>query len=83
MTDALVDSHSLPAELRPYLDGLVRRTRAVCGGHLVSVFAVGSIALDDYRHGRSDVDVTIVADPSTPVRVLRELAESLSHASLP
>jgi hypothetical protein len=83
MTDVLVDSHSLPVELRPYLDGLVRRTRAVCGDHLVSVFAVGSIALDDYRHGRSDVDVTIVADPSIPVRVLRELAESLDHASLP
>ncbi|WP_063050936.1 aminoglycoside adenylyltransferase domain-containing protein [Nocardia arthritidis] len=82
MTDVLVDSHSLPAELRPYLEGLVRRTRAVCGGHLISVFAVGSIALGDYRHGRSDVDVTIVAEPSIPARVLRELAESLAHPSL-
>ncbi|MFE7741167.1 aminoglycoside adenylyltransferase domain-containing protein [Nocardia sp. NPDC057455] len=83
MTHALVDSQSLPAELRPYLDGLVRRTLAVCGRHLVSVFAVGSIALQDYRHGRSDVDVTVVADPLIPARALRELAESLAHPALP
>ncbi|MEU2038619.1 nucleotidyltransferase domain-containing protein [Nocardia niwae] len=83
MTDALVEPRSLPAELRPYLDGLVRRARAVCGPHLVSVFAVGSIALGDYRHGRSDVDVAIVADPLLPAQALRELAESLAHPALP
>ena len=39
------DPQSLPTELRPYLEELVRRTRTVCGPHLVSVFAVGSLAL--------------------------------------
>ncbi|MET9029183.1 aminoglycoside adenylyltransferase domain-containing protein [Nocardia sp. NPDC004168] len=83
MTDILADPHLLPAELRPYLDALVRRARTVCGRHLTSVFAVGSVALADYRHGRSDVDVVIVVAPSLPAQALRELAESLAHSSLP
>ncbi|WP_159849229.1 aminoglycoside adenylyltransferase domain-containing protein [Nocardia sp. CY41] len=82
MAHALVDFRSLPVELRPYLDGLVRRARSVCEPHLISVFAVGSIALDDYRHGRSDVDVVMVADPRLPARALRELAEALAHPAL-
>ncbi|EFE65448.1 predicted protein [Streptomyces viridosporus ATCC 14672] len=44
-----------PRVVRPYLEELVRRTRAVCGPRLVGVLAVGSLALGDYRHGRSDV----------------------------
>ncbi|MGQ4618557.1 aminoglycoside adenylyltransferase domain-containing protein [Nocardia sp. R7R-8] len=83
MTHVLVDPHLLPVELRPYLDALVRRARAVCGHRLVSVFAVGSVALADYRHGRSDVDVVVVVAPSLPARALRELAESFAHPALP
>ncbi|MBB5125834.1 nucleotidyltransferase domain-containing protein [Streptomyces griseoloalbus] len=71
-----------PRELRPYLDELVHRTRAVCGPHLVSVLAVGSLALGDYRHGRSDVDVTVVVDRSLPRRALPELADALAHPAL-
>ncbi|MFF9201902.1 aminoglycoside adenylyltransferase domain-containing protein [Streptomyces sp. NPDC014986] len=72
-----------PPEVRPYLDELVRRARAVCGPHLVSVLAVGSLALGDYRHGRSDIDVTVVVDPSLPRRALPELARVLAHPALP
>lgn len=72
----------LPAELCAYLDELVAHARTVCGTGLVSVIAVGSLALDDYRHGRSDVDVTIVVDPSLPEQALRELAEVLAHPRL-
>ncbi|MGC0379207.1 aminoglycoside adenylyltransferase domain-containing protein [Streptomyces sp. SAI-229] len=71
-----------PREVRPYLDELVHRTRAVCGPHLVSVLAVGSLALGDYRHGRSDVDVTVVVDRSLPRRALSELAGALAHPAL-
>lgn len=50
---------------------------------MVSVFAVGSVALGDYRHGRSDVDVTVVVDPAlSDVAVLR-LAEVLSGIDCP
>ncbi|MCT7355383.1 DUF4111 domain-containing protein [Streptomyces sp. 15-116A] len=74
---------AVPAELRPYLAELVRRTRTVCGPHLVSVLAVGSVALGDYRHGRSDVDMTVVVAPSLPGRALHELAGALAHPALP
>ncbi|MCP2288211.1 aminoglycoside adenylyltransferase domain-containing protein [Nocardia amikacinitolerans] len=83
MTSALVDPESLPVEVRPYLEAVVRRTRAVCGSHLVSVFAVGSLALADYRHGRSDVDVTVVVGPALPRRSVREMVEVLAHPTLP
>ncbi|WP_342214834.1 aminoglycoside adenylyltransferase domain-containing protein [Nocardia abscessus] len=82
MPHARMDPRSLPIELRPYLGDLVRRARTICGRHLVSVIAVGSVALDDYRHGRSDVDVVIVAAPSLPAQALGELAESLAHPAL-
>lgn len=73
----------LPAELRAYADELVARARSVCGTRLVSVVAVGSLALEDYRHGRSDVDVTVVVDDSLPGTALHELAEALAHPRLP
>ncbi|MFC9324022.1 aminoglycoside adenylyltransferase domain-containing protein [Kitasatospora sp. NPDC057015] len=73
----------LPAHVGPYLRELVRRTRGVCGADLVSVLAVGSLALGDYRPGRSDVDVTVVVEPSVPGPVLRELAGALAHPRLP
>lgn len=74
---------SLPPQLRPYLAELVRRTRDVCGDGLVSVHAVGSVALGDYRHGRSDADVAVVVQPGQPAGVLRELAAVLAHPRLP
>ncbi|MEV5432664.1 nucleotidyltransferase domain-containing protein [Streptomyces sp. NPDC052701] len=83
MTRIPADPRSLPAELRPYLEELVRRTLAVCGPRVVSVVAVGSVALGDYRHGRSDTDVTVVVDPSLPAEALDDLAAALAHPSLP
>ncbi|WP_067902307.1 aminoglycoside adenylyltransferase domain-containing protein [Nocardia vaccinii] len=83
MSGVLADPESVPAEVRSYLAELVRRTAEVCGPHLVSVFAVGSIALGDYRHGRSDVDVTVVADPSLPEPAVRDLAAALTDSTCP
>ncbi|MFC8721242.1 aminoglycoside adenylyltransferase domain-containing protein [Kitasatospora sp. NPDC057198] len=74
---------TVPAEVRPYLAELVRRTRAVCGPRLTGVVAVGSLALGDYRHGRSDVDVTVLLAGPPPAETLRELAEALDHRRLP
>ncbi|MFI6009941.1 aminoglycoside adenylyltransferase domain-containing protein [Streptomyces sp. NPDC051243] len=83
MTRTLADPHSVPTELRPYLQEVVHRTHALCGSHLVSVIAVGSVALGDYRHGRSDTDVTVVVDASLPGRALSDLATALAHPALP
>ncbi|MFD7986627.1 aminoglycoside adenylyltransferase domain-containing protein [Kitasatospora indigofera] len=73
----------LPDHVRPYLRELVGRTRRICGADLVSVLAIGSLALRDYRPGRSDVDVTVVVDPSVSGAVLHELAGTLAHPRLP
>lgn len=74
---------AVPAEVRPYLTQLVRRTRALCGPRLTGVVAVGSLALGDYRHGRSDIDVTVVVEGPPPAAALRELADALDHRRLP
>ncbi|QKW17862.1 DUF4111 domain-containing protein [Kitasatospora sp. NA04385] len=74
---------TVPAEVRPYLAELVRRTHAVCGPRLTGVVAVGSLALGDYRHGRSDVDVTVLVAGPPPAATLRELADALDHRRLP
>ncbi|MGF0173708.1 aminoglycoside adenylyltransferase domain-containing protein [Streptomyces sp. Marseille-Q5077] len=83
MTRTLVDPYSVPDELRPYLQEVVQRTHALCGSDLVSVIAVGSVALGDYRHGRSDVDVTVVVDGTAPGPAVPELAAALAHPALP
>ena len=83
MTRTPTEPHSVPAELRPYLQEVVRHAQAVCGPHLVSVVAVGSVALGDYRHGRSDTDVTVLVDAPLPGPTLSDLAAALAHPALP
>ncbi|MFB6889881.1 aminoglycoside adenylyltransferase domain-containing protein [Kitasatospora sp. NPDC056327] len=84
MNRADEDGRPLPAELRGYLAELVRRVLAVCGAdRVVSVLAAGSVALGDYRHGRSDVDVVVVLAPGPPAGLPRDLARELAHPRLP
>ncbi|RMB85275.1 aminoglycoside adenylyltransferase domain-containing protein [Streptomyces shenzhenensis] len=83
MIHTLGEPRAVPAEVRGYLEELVRRTSAVCGPRLVSVVGVGSLALGDYRHGRSDLDITVVVDPALPRPALHDLAETLAHPRLP
>ncbi|MFF5477627.1 nucleotidyltransferase domain-containing protein [Streptomyces sp. NPDC012935] len=81
MTRTLVDPYSVPDELRPYLQEVVHRTHALYGSHVVSVIAVGSVALGDYRHGRSDVDITVVVDGTAHGRALPD--SGLPDSGLP
>ena len=46
--------------VRDYLTALAARSRDILGRDLVGVYAAGSIALEAYRPGRSDVDVAVV-----------------------
>jgi hypothetical protein len=73
----------VPDVLRPYLDELVGRTRAVLGGDLLGIYAAGSVALDAYEHGRSDVDVAAVTHVSVARETRRRLVEALRHEALP
>ena len=69
---------TVPPELEPYLDELVRRLAAVT--ELDAVYLFGSAAQGAYEHGRSDVDVIAVTSrPSTQAekQALADAAQSL------
>src|SRR6478735_3437651 len=50
-----------------YVAEIVTRTRDVLGRDLLAVCLMGSAALGDYRPGRSDIDVAVVARRPLPV----------------
>jgi hypothetical protein len=53
------------------------------GDELVGVYLAGSGALGGYIHGRSDVDVAVVARNALSRRRKQELVAALRHESLP
>ncbi|MEV4757268.1 aminoglycoside adenylyltransferase domain-containing protein [Micromonospora sp. NPDC049559] len=73
----------LPAAEATYLDSLLHRLHGAFGDELVAVYPTGSLALDGYVPGRSDIDLICVTirPPSEPV--LRDLAARLDHRVLP
>ncbi|WP_280420842.1 aminoglycoside adenylyltransferase domain-containing protein [Nocardia carnea] len=76
------DLERLPVEVGRYLSELILRVQAIYRNRLVSIGAVGSLALGDYRHGRSDIDITVVVAPAAPARLAHELADALVHPGL-
>ncbi|MEV4483771.1 nucleotidyltransferase domain-containing protein [Micromonospora coxensis] len=69
--------------VRRYLDDLVDAARDVLGDDLVGAYAAGSVALDAYQPGRSDVDVALVVADRLDVVRRRELVARLRHEALP
>ncbi|SCG40658.1 nucleotidyltransferase domain-containing protein [Micromonospora coxensis] len=69
--------------VRRYLDDLVDAARDVLGDDLVGAYAAGSVALDAYQPGRSDVDVALVVADRLDVARRRELVARLRHEALP
>ena len=65
-----------------YLQALVHETREVLGDRLVGVYAGGSLALDDFVDGRSDIDVAVVTTSELDEPMKRLLADRLRHESL-
>src|SRR5204863_7138638 len=72
-----------PAAETVYVSEVVARLRTVLGAALVAVYPMGSLALDGYLPGRSDIDLMAVVEPAPPEPVLRTLAARLSHDELP
>jgi hypothetical protein len=72
----------LPEAERAYLAALLARLRALLGATLVGVYPTGSVALDGYRPGRSDLDLIVVADRPDP-QALVALPATLAHEALP
>jgi hypothetical protein len=70
-------------EVDDYLAELAHTCRHLLGDALVGVYAGGSLALDGYRPGRSDIDVAVVVDPGLDEVTKRALVQGLRHESLP
>jgi hypothetical protein len=66
-----------------YLTELARRCVDLLGPALVGVYAGGSLALDGYRAGRSDIDVAVVVRTALPADIKSRLVAALRHESLP
>ena len=66
-----------------YLVALVERARGVLGGNLVGAYAAGSVALDAYQPGRSDIDVALVTAEPLDDAEKRDLVAALRHEALP
>lgn len=66
-----------------YVAEIVARARDVLGGDLRGVCLMGSAALGDYRPGRSDIDVAVVADRPLPLVAREALVGALEHDALP
>jgi hypothetical protein len=75
--------HVPPVELTAYLDELVARVRGLLGDELVGVYLAGSGALGGYIHGRSDVDLAVVARNPLERSKKDELVAALRHEALP
>jgi hypothetical protein len=71
---------ALPAA---YVAEIVTRTRDVLGGDLLAVCLMGSAALGDYRPGRSDIDVAVIAARPLPIVAREALVAALEHEALP
>ncbi|WDZ82456.1 nucleotidyltransferase domain-containing protein [Micromonospora cathayae] len=70
-------------DVRHYLRQLVDVARDVLGGNLVGGYAAGSVALDAYQPGRSDIDVALLCAQAPGSARGRELVARLRHEALP
>ncbi|MFC6015980.1 aminoglycoside adenylyltransferase domain-containing protein [Plantactinospora solaniradicis] len=73
---------TLPPAETAYLAAVLDRLAAVLGDSLLGVYPTGSLALDGYAPGRSDIDLIAVVERADPV-VLEKVAARLSHDALP
>jgi hypothetical protein len=65
-----------------YLGVLVEESLAVLSGEFVGAYAGGSVALDAYQPGRSDIDVALLCRSSLPAAVKDRLVQRLRHEVL-
>jgi hypothetical protein len=80
---AYAADHEPPQQLAGYLAELVERVSGLLGDELVGVYLAGSGALGGYLHGRSDVDVAVVARKPLERARKEELVAALRHEALP
>ncbi len=73
---------TVPEDVTRYLHAVTARVRDVFGDHVVGVYTTGSLALGDYRPGRSDIDLMAVVAGSPDLSLRRQLVSQLDHRVL-
>jgi hypothetical protein len=68
---------------RDYLAALAARSRDILERDLIGVYGAGSLALEAYQPGRSDIDVAVVVSGPLPGSAKQALVEGLRHETLP
>ena len=66
----------MDADVSRYLDH-------VLGARLIAGYAAGSLALDAYLPGRSDIDIALISDSALPDFEKHQLVAALRHDSIP
>ena len=70
-------------EVERYLAAVVEAARGVLGRNLIAAYGAGSIALDAYQPGRSDIDTALVCEDPVSPEQKRRLVGRLRHEALP
>lgn len=63
------------ADVNAVLEGFRVRLEALLAGHLVGMYAIGSLALGDFDPARSDIDLIVVTDVDLAETLVGGLAE--------
>jgi hypothetical protein len=58
-------------------EGFLAAVERIGGGQVAAVYAVGSLALDDFSERQSNIDLVVVADPALDARQRSQLARAL------
>ncbi|GAA3643075.1 nucleotidyltransferase domain-containing protein [Microlunatus ginsengisoli] len=66
-----------------YLDAVVKAAREVLGAEFVGAYAAGSLALNAFHAGRSDIDVALLCRDQLSEPVKLTLIARLRHSALP
>jgi len=71
-----------PPDIRRQVDRLTAGLRTCLAGNLTGVYLHGSLAMNCFNPGRSDVDLLVIARQAMPVETKRDLAALLLDVSL-
>ena len=76
-------AQSVDPAVAGYLSELARRCTGLLGPELLGVYAGGSLALDGYQAGRSDIDVTVLVRTAPARSTTQSLVTALRQENLP
>jgi Aminoglycoside adenylyltransferase, C-terminal domain/Nucleotidyltransferase domain len=76
------DMVTVPEEVTRYLHAVTAQVREVFGHRVVGIYTTGSLALGDYRAGRSDIDLMAVVDGPGDLDLRRQFVRQLDHRVL-